>query len=243
MRGKYIVLVGAVVIIGMISIHNNASDISDAAVAGNDSLIKKVSEINPGELLKKGAAKGIDFLQYIGAYFGYEKDAEETDIDVSNSEEASAKLEEYSLVRVVDGDTIIVSDEDGEYKVRFIGIDTPESVHSDVSKNNEYGQMASEYTKELLKDTDTVYLQYDVSDTDIYGRKLAYVWLNEYVDVESMDDIQNYMVNAILVKDGYAYDKVYEPNSSYADIFQSLREDAENNQTGLWEYQGFSELW
>ncbi len=153
-------------------------------------------------------------------------------------------LQEVELIRVVDGDTIIVStDNESETRVRLIGMDTPESVHPDQSKNNEYGELASTYTKELLQDTTTVYLQYDEQTTDKYGRTLAYVWLAGNIDATNQDDIDNYMLNALLVENGYAYDKVYEPNHTYAKIFENLRIKAQETSTGLWAYDDFKDLW
>lgn len=157
---------------------------------------------------------------------------------------SDATLHEAELIRVVDGDTIIVStDNKSKIRVRLIGMDTPESVHPDQSKNNEYGELASTYTKELLQDTSTVYLQYDEQTTDKYGRTLAYVWLAGNTDVTNQDDIDNYMLNALLVKNGYAYDKVYEPNHTYAKIFKNLRLEAKETSTGLWAYDDFRDLW
>ena len=70
---------------------------------------------------------------------------EETPQTVSTTE-----LEAVTLVRVVDGDTIVISKDGKEEKVRFLEVNTPESVHSDESKNNTYGDMASDYTKTKL---------------------------------------------------------------------------------------------
>lgn len=148
-----------------------------------------------------------------------------------------------NLEVVIDGDTILVNTGDRTgVKVRLIGVDTPESVHSDESKNNEYGTMASDYTKLLLKNTTVVYLQYDEEQNDTYGRDLCYVWLKEDVDTSSAQDISNYMLNGILLRNGYAHDKVFVPNVKYADVFAQLREDAESTKAGLWQYQEFENL-
>lgn len=145
-------------------------------------------------------------------------------------------LEEVSLVSVVDGDTIWVTDEQGlAYKVRLIGIDTPESVHPNSDKNTEYGKLASDYTKELLRDVTTLYLQYDVEKTDKYDRTLAYVWLSDDVNTDSRKDIEDYMLNAIIVKNGYAINKEFAPNILYAKTFSDLRSEAESEEKGLWD--------
>lgn len=115
----------------------------------------------------------------------------------------------YDVVRVVDGDTIVVNYNGTEEKVRMIGIDTPESVHPDTDKNTEAGQTASEYTKTLLENK-AVSLEFDVQERDQYGRLLAYVYLN------------GTMVNKTLLEDGYANIATYPPNVKYVDDFTAI---------------------
>lgn len=105
---------------------------------------------------------------------------------------------------VVDGDTLTVTDEDGsEFKVRRIGCNTPESVSSDENKNCEEGRLASQYTKSLFSEGQTVYLEYDNDRYDKYGRILAYVWLSEPTKERSDDYMKKkYMLNAKLLSDG-----------------------------------------
>ncbi len=163
---------------------------------------------------------------------------------LTSDQEESANLDSVKFVRIVDGDTIIVEDEKGEnQRVRMIGIDTPESVATDESRNNEYGKMASDYTKELLSNADTLYLEYDVDSEDQYDRTLAYVWIQDVSDTFNEENIENYMVNAIIVKNGYGIAKTYEPTTSHDDILKKLMDEAQNNKTGLWQYQGFIDLW
>lgn len=123
---------------------------------------------------------------------------------------------------VVDGDTIIVELGGVEQRVRLIGVDTPESVHPDESRNTEAGNVASDYTKSIVKSEDTVYLQKDVSDTDKYDRLLRYVWLEKPTDVNDESEVKTKMLNAILVAGGYAEPKEYEPDTAYADVFERL---------------------
>ena len=157
-------------------------------------------------------------------------------------EEINTELTEVTLVRVVDGDTIVVNVNGSEEKVRMIGVDTPESVHSDSTKNNEYGDMASTFTKEYMKNYTTLYLQYDVSSKDQYGRTLAYVWLEDDVDTSNQQDIETYMYNAILLKEGYAINKEDPPNTAYADVFEQIRDNAELNNIGLWENDDYDNV-
>ncbi len=168
-------------------------------------------------------------------------EALEKKMSETNSEEHNSSLIPVTLLRVVDGDTLIVdSENEKNIRVRLIGIDTPESVHPDSDKNTKAGVIASDYTKELLKNTTTLYLQYDTSSTDQYGRSLAYVWLKPVADLNSVQNVSNYMLNGILLSDGYAIDKVYQPNVYYTDIFAEIREDAEQNLRGLWAENVFS---
>ena len=159
----------------------------------------------------------------------------EKKIDLWNEE--SPVLEKAELLYVVDGDTIIIKNKGGnEEKIRFIGIDTPESVNQDEEKNNEYGIMASDHTKELLNGVKTVYLEYDTDKKDDYDRTLAYVWLNE-----DTSDVTN-MLNARIMADGYAKVMSIEPNTKYEDVFKSLKNGAEENSKGLWKYEGYKEI-
>ncbi len=137
------------------------------------------------------------------------------------------------LLNVVDGDTIDVELNGEETRIRLIGIDTPESVNPDESRNNEYGDEASAYTKMLLTGVETLYLEFDSKIIDDYGRTLAYVWLTE-TNKNTTDVIGKYMVNGILVKDGYAMAKDYPPNIRYSSSLSMLQDEAKRKADGLW---------
>lgn len=168
--------------------------------------------------------------------------ANSEDSEGNDSNGSTGVLLEAHLERVIDGDTLLVTINGDEARVRLIGIDTPESVNPDETKNNDYGQMASDHTKKLLKNIDTVYLEFDEQDTDIYDRLLAYVWLKNEKSTGASDISQN-MLNAKILSDGYAKDKVYEPNHKYAGVFSELCQKASNDKTGLWQYEEFCDLW
>ena len=127
-------------------------------------------------------------------------------------------LEPCELERVVDGDTIIVHDPQGKrLRVRLTGINAPESVAEDESRNTEEGRFASKFLKELLKDIKTVYLEYDVDRTDQYNRTLAYVWIKyENTCV---------MVNEIILATGHAKPVYIKPNLKYADDFRKYEKE------------------
>ncbi len=121
------------------------------------------------------------------------------------------------VARVIDGDTIVL--ENGE-RIRYIGIDTPETKHP--SKPVEYyGKEATEANRKLVEDK-TVRLEFDAQERDKYGRLLAYV----YVDT--------IFVNAELVRQGYAKVSTYPPNVKYQDVFLELEHEAREKRRGLW---------
>ncbi len=115
----------------------------------------------------------------------------------------------YIVTRVVDGDTFIVDFDGVSERVRLIGIDTPESVHPDKSKNTDAGITASEYTRSLIEGKQ-VELEFDVQERDMYGRLLAYV----YVD--------GVMLNKTLLREGYAALSTWPPNVKYVDDFRKI---------------------
>lgn len=155
--------------------------------------------------------------------------------DLTENSEYLSKFEKATLKRVVDGDTIVVEIEGNDVKVRMIGIDTPESVASEEylkktgKENTKAGQDASGYLKNLLKDTQVVYLQKDVSDTDRYGRLLRYVWLEIPDNDRDMEEISEKMLNGILVLEGIAEPVVYEPDVSYKDELSYLNDLGERD--------------
>lgn len=129
----------------------------------------------------------------------------------------------YKVVYVVDGDTAVINIDGAEARVRFIGVDTPESVNPDESKNVPEGKVASDFTKALLTDK-SVYLEYDVDKTDDYGRTLAYVYL----------DNGSTMVQTRLLAAGMATTMTIQPNSKYAAMFYSTMYEARESKQGFW---------
>ena len=143
--------------------------------------------------------------------------------DISITEwQAGEVLKPVTLVRVVDGDTIVVNRDGEDIKVRFIGVDAAESVHSDEGLNTEEGVAASEYLKSIISAGDRLYIQLDVEEYDVYDRTLAYVWISNDVDINSKKDVEKYMLNAIMVSSGHAVAKRYPPNTKYAKMFEDF---------------------
>lgn len=157
-----------------------------------------------------------------------EKLAKEVSTWADSYAEDSSYLGEFqkaTLVRVVDGDTIVVDIQGEEYKVRLIGVNTPESVHPDSSRNSKEGILSSDYTKSLLANVETVYLQKDTSETDKYGRLLRYVWLEMPEDESNINEIATKMLNGILLLDHVAEPAVYEPDTGHEEDFDWIYEN------------------
>ena len=122
------------------------------------------------------------------------------------------------VTRVVDGDTIEI---EGGEKVRYTGVDTPETV--DPRKPVQcFGIEASKKNKELVEGK-TVRLGKDITDRDKYSRLLRYVWV---------DDL---FVNLELVKQGFANSYSYPPDIKYQKEFLAAEKEAREAERGLWK--------
>jgi len=132
-----------------------------------------------------------------------------------------SRLTALAVVRVVDGDTIIVRGSDKDIKVRLIGIDTPETVHPSKPVEH-YGKEASRFTKNLLKG-EKVYLVIDGDKIDKYGRTLAYVYRAP----------GGLFVNAEIIRQGYGHAYTRFP-FKYMEEFKQLERFAREAEKGLW---------
>lgn len=186
---------------------------------------------HPGKLDKNGG----HYDKETGEYHYHKGPNALESLEIRRNTVYKAKIE-----RVVDGDTAIVSflfDDGSKYlkeRVRFLGVDTPETVHPNKPVQY-YGKEASDFTKKSLEGK-TVWLQTDVGAKDRYDRMLAYVWLKEPSEKDLNDEaaIRKYMFNARLLMDGYAQLMTIQPNSKYANIFVYLQREARQEKKGLW---------
>ncbi|MEH7225916.1 thermonuclease family protein [Bacillus sp. JJ1566] len=137
-------------------------------------------------------------------------------------------LEAVIVSRVVDGDTVELSD---GRKIRLVGVNTPEST----TRQEVYGKEASNYTTTELEGK-KVWLQKDVSDTDRYNRYLRLIWLSVPANVMDEAEIRSKMFNAQLVLNGYAEPSTYPPDVTYSDYFVKFAREARENEIGLWAY-------
>ncbi len=116
------------------------------------------------------------------------------------------------VTRIIDGDTIDVRIGGVGYRVRYIGINTPE-------RDQSCYQEASDANAALVSGQ-TVTLVRDSSDTDQYGRLLRYVYVGSQ------------FVNAELVREGWAESVVYPPDTRYEQTFHQLEQAAQADQLG-----------
>jgi micrococcal nuclease len=137
-------------------------------------------------------------------------------------EEEPARSDSARVVRVVDGDTIRVQLPSGEEAVRYIGIDTPESVKPG-SPVECFAKKASAFNARLVEG-ERVRLVRDVEERDRYGRLLAYVY-------RVRDGL---FVNAELVRRGYATVATFPPNVAHERDFRRLARRARMSGRGLW---------
>lgn len=124
----------------------------------------------------------------------------------------------YRVARVIDGDTIELV---GGEKVRYIGIDTPETVKPDAPVEC-FGEEASRENRRLVEGK-LVSLERDISDRDRYGRLLRYVFLEDGT-----------LVNGVLVRGGYAYASSFPPDVARQESFREAERDARAEGRGLW---------
>jgi micrococcal nuclease len=119
-----------------------------------------------------------------------------------------------TVVYVVDGDTIHVSIGGTEYKVRYVGVNTPE-------RDEPCYDEATARNSELVLDQ-IVTLVRDVSDTDDFGRLLRYVYAGDI------------FVNAQLVMEGWAESRRYAPDDAQYEFTESLEATAADQGLGCW---------
>ena len=119
--------------------------------------------------------------------------------------------EQALVTSVIDGDTVELAD---GRRVRYLGIDTPES-------GEYYAEEATARNKELVEGK-TVELQRGKRDQDEYGRLLRYVY------------IDGVFVNAELIVQGYATAYIFDPDDRYSQILVQLEQYAKMKNRGLW---------
>ena len=124
----------------------------------------------------------------------------------------------FLVTRIIDGDTIELNT--GE-RVRYIGIDAPETV--DRRRPMEcFGKEAAQKNRELVEGKE-IRLEKDVSEHDKYGRLLRYVYVGDQ------------FINLAIVQQGYAATATFPPDVKYQELFLMAARQARENNLGLWK--------
>jgi micrococcal nuclease len=132
----------------------------------------------------------------------------------------------FTVVKVVDGDTLDIDIPDGKYKttrIRLIGVDTPETKKAGTAVMY-YGPEASEFTRSHALGKDVTILLDTVTKTrDRYGRLLGYIKLPDGT-----------ILNELLISEGYGY--AYTPyKHSFSNKYKQLQNKAKAAKKGLWK--------
>ena len=130
-----------------------------------------------------------------------------------------SSLDFCSVDSVTDGDTLRC----GGVPIRLLLIDAPEM------DQGQWGEVAKDALQSLVAVGTRLYLEYDLERKDRYGRKLAYLYLED-----------GRLVNKELLRMGVALVSVYPPNVKYVDQFREVQEEAVRREVGLWKFDAFS---
>lgn len=125
------------------------------------------------------------------------------------------RTDQCTFVAAKDGDSLVVELDGQEVEVRLIGINTPE-------RGTTEGEEAYKYVKNYLTKGQILYLEYDKERFDKYDRTLAYVWLNDVCDYNSIDDFKQYCLNAIILQNTECESVYYKPNGKYKDWLETI---------------------
>lgn len=145
--------------------------------------------------------------------------------DVEPGTGPSGATEMAELVRVVDGDTIVVRIDEREERVRYIGIDAPELASPDRGLAAACGgEEAAAANARLLTDT-TIVLERDVSDRDRFGRLLRHAWIE--------GDAWR-LIGRELVAAGLVEARSYPPDTLRDDELDAAERAARARGDGIW---------
>lgn len=133
------------------------------------------------------------------------------------------------LLRVVDGDTLVLESNIGPRTVRLIGIDAPE-----LGGGQAGSREAADYLTQLMGPGMLVWLELDHGLEDIYGRLLAYVYVPDARGAWLHAGMHVTQVNLRMVEAGWARPMTVEPNVTYEDLIAAAAAAARAEARGLW---------
>lgn len=136
---------------------------------------------------------------------------------------SAKEKKEVTFSSCTDGDTASVILGEEEIKLRFLAIDTPESVHPTIEEEP-YGKEASNYTCEALENADKIEIEYDADSdkTDKYDRHLVWIFVNGEL-------LQEKLIEEGLAEVAYLYG-----DYKYTSILEAKQLIAKTNKVGMW---------
>ena len=163
-------------------------------------------------------------LAGLGGWYHFSYDTQQlTQKDTTNT----TKTTRYTIQRIVDGDTIHVTDVSGtKESIRLLGIDAPEIDYENPQNNDCYAWESKATLEELLQHTKTIVLTEDPSQgtRDTYNRLLGYIQTDMHADI-----------NNTLIEFGVAREYTHKDNAhARQDVYRKTEEIARNNRVGLW---------
>jgi micrococcal nuclease len=146
--------------------------------------------------------------------------------DQIKTDKETLEEDEAIVSRVIDGDTILAINSEGEEeRVRFLLMDTPETVDPD-SSPQPYGKEATDFVKKHLKQGDFITLE-RYHEKDQYDRTLAHVF------------VDNIHLNKLLVEEGLARVAFVRDDSVYVNEFKEAENRAKENEKNIWSINGY----
>ena len=140
----------------------------------------------------------------------------------------NAESDKALFSKCVDGDTSYFLVNENEIKVRFLAIDTPESVSTNVSEQP-FGKEASDYTCNKISNANEIILEYEKNKTDKYGRTLAWVW------------VDGSLLQEELIKNGYGQVAYIYGKYKYTESLCKVQKYAINNLLNVWSNTSYEE--
>ena len=142
---------------------------------------------------------------------------------IDNGNNTEGEIISVKYISSVDGDTAKFEINGETATVRFLGIDTPETVHPN-KEIQSFGKEASDYTKQRLESAKKIEIELDnnADKFDKYERYLAWIW------------VDGSLLQEELVKKGLAECYMLKTNYRYAGVLQTEEGIAKSNKVGKW---------
>lgn len=144
----------------------------------------------------------------------------------ANPNTPGSAFQSARVIRVVDGDTLVVELNGREERLRYIGVDTPETVRQD-SPIECFGREASQENARLVAGQ-TIELEKDISERDRFDRLLRYVYVTDTTTGARL------FVNLELVARGFANVSTFPPDVRHEATFRAAEREAREAGRGLW---------